>query len=198
MALTRKFLRAMGIEDEKIEQIIEAHSETVDGLKEDIATHKANSEKLEGVQKELDELKAKGDDGYREKYEKEHSDFEAYKADIEKKEAHAAKERAYRDILKSAGIKDKFIDTVMRAEQSTIDALELTDGNFSEPEKLTASVKEAWADFVAVTETRAAGAATPPNNNYGDISKDDFSKMSYRDRLKLYNENQALYNKLTT
>jgi hypothetical protein len=35
MALTRKMLKAMGIEEEKIEQIIEAHAETVDGLKED-------------------------------------------------------------------------------------------------------------------------------------------------------------------
>ena len=33
MALTRKMLKAMGIEDEKIDQIIEAHTETVDALK---------------------------------------------------------------------------------------------------------------------------------------------------------------------
>ena len=35
MALTRKMLKAMGIEEDKIEQIIEAHSETVDSLKAD-------------------------------------------------------------------------------------------------------------------------------------------------------------------
>ena len=34
MSLTRKMLKAMGIEDEKIDQIIEAHTETVDALKE--------------------------------------------------------------------------------------------------------------------------------------------------------------------
>ena len=33
MSLTRKMLKAMGIEEEKIDQIIEAHSETVDSLK---------------------------------------------------------------------------------------------------------------------------------------------------------------------
>ena len=33
MALTRKFLKAMGIEDEKAEEIISAHVETVNGLK---------------------------------------------------------------------------------------------------------------------------------------------------------------------
>ena len=34
MALTRKMLKAMGIEDEKIDQIIEAHTETTDALKQ--------------------------------------------------------------------------------------------------------------------------------------------------------------------
>ncbi|MEE8717538.1 MAG: hypothetical protein SOI24_10925 [Coriobacteriales bacterium] len=37
MALTRKMLRAMGIEDEKADEIIEAHAETVDALKQRIA-----------------------------------------------------------------------------------------------------------------------------------------------------------------
>lgn len=37
MALTRKMLRAMGIKDEKADEIIEAHSETVDALKQKAA-----------------------------------------------------------------------------------------------------------------------------------------------------------------
>lgn len=35
MALTRKLLRSMGIEDEKIDQIIDAHTETVNALKDE-------------------------------------------------------------------------------------------------------------------------------------------------------------------
>ena len=63
MAFTRKMLKAMGIEDEKIDQIIDAHSETVDALKADRDAYKEDAAKLAAVQKELDELKAKGDDG---------------------------------------------------------------------------------------------------------------------------------------
>ena len=33
MALTRRALKAMGIEDEKIDEIITMHTDTVDGLK---------------------------------------------------------------------------------------------------------------------------------------------------------------------
>ena len=39
----------------------------------------------------MDDLKAAGDGGYKEKYEKEHSDFEAYKSGITEKESKAAK-----------------------------------------------------------------------------------------------------------
>ena len=70
MSLTRKMLKAMGIEEEKIDQIIEAHSETVDSLKADRDTYKEDAEKLKTVQKELDDLKAKGDDGWKEKHDK--------------------------------------------------------------------------------------------------------------------------------
>ena len=54
MALTRKFLKAMGIEEEKIEEIISAHSETVTGLKEEAEKYKADAEKLPSVQAALD------------------------------------------------------------------------------------------------------------------------------------------------
>lgn len=35
MPLTRKMLKAMGIEEDKIEQIIEAHADTVDALRDE-------------------------------------------------------------------------------------------------------------------------------------------------------------------
>ena len=82
MAFTRKMLKAMGIEDEKIDQIIDAHSETVDALKADRDTYKEDAAKLAAVQKELDELKAKGDDGYKAKYEAEKAAHDALKADM--------------------------------------------------------------------------------------------------------------------
>ena len=49
---------------------------------DELTKYMSDSEKLPGVQKELDDLKAAGDGGYKEKYEKEHSAFETYKSDI--------------------------------------------------------------------------------------------------------------------
>ena len=57
MALSRKMLRAMGIEDEKIDQIIEAHTESIDALKEQRDQYKVDAEKLPALQKKLEELR---------------------------------------------------------------------------------------------------------------------------------------------
>ena len=54
MALTRKYLTALGIESEKIDEIISAHTETVDGLKEQLRQFEADAKKLPEVQAELD------------------------------------------------------------------------------------------------------------------------------------------------
>ena len=84
MSLTRKMLKAMGIEDEKIDQIIEAHTETVDALKEQRDGYKADADKLPDVQKKLGEtekqLEANGKDSYKVKYDALKEDFEKHTA----------------------------------------------------------------------------------------------------------------------
>ena len=57
MSLTRKLLSTMGLNEDQVEQIIEAHTETVNAIKEERDNFKAEAEKLPGVQKELDKLK---------------------------------------------------------------------------------------------------------------------------------------------
>ena len=61
MALTRKMLKAMGIEDEKVEQIIEEHVESVDALKAERDRYKAGAEEAEGLRRQLEEAKAAGE-----------------------------------------------------------------------------------------------------------------------------------------
>ena len=94
MAFTRKFLKALGLTEEQVDSVVEAHTETVDGLKSQMAGYKADAEKLEGVQKELSDLKAKdGGEDYKSKYDSEHAAFEKYKNDQNAKESAALTER---------------------------------------------------------------------------------------------------------
>ena len=57
MALSRKFLAGMGIEDKQIESIIEAHSDTVTALKNERDNYREKAELVPDLQKQLEEAK---------------------------------------------------------------------------------------------------------------------------------------------
>ena len=180
MSLTRKMLKAMGIEEEKIDQIIEAHSETVDSLKADRDSYKEDAEKLKDVQKELDDLKAKGDDGWKDKYEKLKGEHEQYKSDVLAKETRAAKEAAYRAILKDANLSEKGIEKAVKyAEWDKIELGE--DGKLKGANDHIKAVREEWAEYVTTTTTTGAKTSTPPANNGGKTGKTKEEIMAIRD-----------------
>ena len=197
MAFTRKMLKAMGIEEEKIDQIIDAHSETVDALKADRDAYKEDAAKLAAVQKELDELKAKGDDGYKAKYEAEKAAHDALKADIAAKETKKAKTDAYRELLKGANIDEKRIATILRAEAPTIDKIELdADGKIKNAEQYTESIKSDWADFVVTQSAKGTNTATPPANGGTATTKTKEDILKIKDageRQKAITENPTLF-----
>lgn len=189
MALTRKFLSALGIEADKIDEIINAHTDTVDGLKDELAKAKADAGKLPAVQKELDELKAAaekdGKDPFKVKYEALREDFAAYKKEVEAKETKASKTAVYKALLKEAGVSDKRIDAVLRV--SDVDSLKLDkDGKAEDAEKLLKSIKEEWADFITSDSTKGANTATPPSNNGGSLkTREEIYATDEHGRFKL-------------
>lgn len=180
MSLTRKMLKAMGIEEEKIDQIIEAHSETVDSLKADRDSYKEDAEKLKDVQKELDDLKAKGDDGWKEKHDALKVEFDQYKNDVQEKETKAAKETAYRAILKDANLSEKGIEKAVK--YADWDKIELDeDGKLKGANDHIKAVREEWAEYVTTTTTTGAKTSTPPANNGTGTGKTKEEIMAIKD-----------------
>ena len=202
MSLTRKMLKAMGIEEEKIDQIIEAHSETVDSLKADRDSYKEDAEKLKDVQRELDDLKAKGDDGWKEKHDRLKEEFDQYKNDVQEKETKAAKEAAYRAILKDANLSEKGIEKAIKyAEWDKIELGE--DGKLKDANDHIKAVRDEWAEYVTTTTTTGAKTSTPPVNNGGTkltkaeiYARDEHGryKLSTSERQKALAENPELLN----
>lgn len=162
MSITRKLLKGMGLTDEQVDTIIEAHTETVDGLKADVSRYKADAGKLAGVQKELDDLKAAGDGGYKVKYEKEHSDFEAFKSNITAKETKAAKEKAVRAFFESKNITGANLDLAMRGCGEEMAALELDGDKIKDTKGLDALLSGAYKGLVSTTQQQGANPANPP------------------------------------
>lgn len=181
MALTRIMLKALGIEAEKIEEIINAHTETVDALKAERDGYKADAEKLPQIQKKLDDAEALNAGNWKTKYEKEHSDFDAYKADIAGKAAKEAKTAAYRALLLKAGVSEKRLDSVLKV--TDLSKVEMDGENIKGADDLEKNIKTEWADFISTEGMQGAGSATPPANqgniNYDALSDADFYKATY-------------------
>ena len=198
MSLTRKFLSAFGIEEDKVDEIIKAHTETVDALKEQRDGFKADAEKLPAVQKELNELKAAaekgGEDAYKVKYEALKEDFEAYKREQTEKETHGKKADAYRDLLKEVGISEKRINAVLKV--SDVDSIEFDeDGKVKGVEELKKAIGEEWSDFIVKTEAKGAKTATPPAGS-GKVYKSKDEIMAIKDtkeRQEAIAENHEMF-----
>lgn len=186
--------------DEIENQLVALHLGVVDPLKDDVTRYKTDAEKLPTVQKELDDLKGKGDDGYKEKYESEHKAFEDYKTSVAAEKTTAAKEKALETALKKIGIADKRIATVSKMAKADgfLDALELDEnGTAKDAAKFETSLKDGYGEFVVTTSTQGANTPNPPSNSGGSgITAEAFKKMGYAERLKLKKESPEQYSEL--
>lgn len=170
MALSRKLLRALGIEDEKAEQILDAHKETLEEIQKERDRYKADAEQLPGVQKELAELKEAAEQNaqnpYKAQYESVKNQFDDYKAEVAAKQEKDAKTAAYKKLLADAKVSDKLIDSIMKV--TDVDALELDDkGQFKNAEDLKKSIADEWSGFIVKEETHGAPTLTPPGAGNG-------------------------------
>ena len=168
MAITRRFLSALGIEADKIDEIITAHLETVNELKEDRDKYKADAEKLEDVQKQLDEAQnsAKDNGDYEAKYNEIKAEYDQYKATAEAEKANAKKSTQYRDLLRECGIPEKRLDAVMRLinlDEVSVDK----DGKIEGVEDVKKAIKTDWADYIPADNNQGAKVPAPPTGGDG-------------------------------
>lgn len=166
MALTRKFLKALGIDEDKIDEIISAHGETVTALKDEIEQAKQASGGLEEVTKERDR--------YKQDYEalqktsgdaaKVQAEFDAYKAEVAGEKLKASKDAALDAVLKKAGVERDSFRAQLRKGWN-MDALELDDkGAVKDEEAMIGKIKADYADFIGHVSTNGTPPLTPPSS----------------------------------
>lgn len=172
MALTRKALAVMGIDEAQVDEIIKLHLETVNPIKDERDELKSSVSKLEAVEKELSDLKQATKNGdrspYKVKYEalveqneKLQKEFDDYKDDVKAQADRAARETAYKSLLRQAGIEDKRIDTVTKL--ANLDEIELDEsGAVKDSDKMLEAIKAEWADIIPTITQQGAHTSTPP------------------------------------
>ena len=182
MALSRKFLKAMGLTDEQVDSVVEAHRETVDGLQKSLTTAEEKAKRLDDVEKELDEIKARnsGAEDFKAKYENEHTAFEKYKSEIAAKETRTAKESAVKAYFEKNNIVGTNQAIALRGIKSELDGIELDEkGNIKDTASLDELIKGDYAGLISTTKTEGANTPTPPENTGGSkMTKEQIMKIT--------------------
>ena len=168
MALTRKFLTALGIEADKIDEIITAHSETVSALKAEAEKYKESADALKSVETERDALKAEAEKLKSGDWEKKYTDlkteYDGYKTGVEEKARKAKIEDAYKKLLIGAGISEKRVGAILKVSDMT--KVELNDdGTIKGADDMAKAAREEWSDFIVSTQTVGAHTSTPPQGD---------------------------------
>ena len=174
MAFTRSFLKSMGLSEEQIQAVIDAHLEVVNPLKEDRDKLKQDAANVSDLQKELDSLKS-GED-FKAKYDAEHKAFEDYKNEMKAQAEQAKVQAAYRKLLAEEKISEKRLDAVCRLTDFSKMKLD-KDGNLTDVDKLRESIKSDWSDYITDTIVKGADVENPPKVAKATMTKEDILKI---------------------
>lgn len=185
MAVTRNFLKGMGLTDEQVSAIIDEHASTVQGLKDARDAFKADAEKLAEVQKELDTLRASNGEDWKTKYETLKKTFDDYKTETASREKAEKIRAAYAELLKAAGVDGKRIDAILRITDLSDKELD-ADGHLVDSDKLAEAIKSEWGAFIQQTGTQGAKVETPPDKqNTTLVTKADIYAKDEHGRYKM-------------
>ena len=185
-AKVREILSIAGVDSEHmsaaVDAIIDGNVASVEALREEVAKWKAEAERLAGVQKELDDLRASTDSEWKQKYNTEHEAFEAFKRQTAEQAAHAEKVELYRELLRSEGVAERRIESILRI--TDFSGITVKNGQLDKADDLRAGIRTEWADFIMSTSTKPTSVDTPPDGH----TPSRFENMSLSEKMMYANE----------
>jgi len=149
MAFTRKFLSALGVEAEKIDEIITAHTEVTNALITERDGYKVKAEKYEDVTKERDDFKKKLEETP--DVDKIQKEFEAYKSTVEGEKTTTMKVNALKDALKENGANEKIAKLLLK--EFDLEKVEVEDGKIKDIEEIMKPISEQYSDLLTAQPT---------------------------------------------
>ena len=100
------------------------------------------------------------------KYEALKAEYRDYKAEQTRKAEHETKAGKFREVLRSAGVPDKYHDSICEVSAAIIDGIQIDgDGNTVDADKLASGVKEHWGDFIPVVTVSGTPNTSPTLSN---------------------------------
>lgn len=178
MAITHKFLKALGISEDAAEEIISAHRETVDSIKaeRDELLTKANA--VDTLTAERDKLKHDLEDAQAHSGDagKVQAEFDAYKAQIETEKSNGSKLKLIRAALEKAGANPAAIDLMVNTV--ALDKVELNGDTLKDADSVVNPIKESHAALFGTPIQKGTPQVTPMSGG-----KNAATVMSLKDAL---------------
>ena len=168
--------------DEIENALINLHLGVVDALKDELDTAKAETGKIADLKQQIADLTA--EKGFKEKYEKEHKDFEDYKKSISDKETLAAKETAVKSYFEKKGITGGNLEIAMRGAREEINSAELDGEKIKDTKALDALVAGTFKGLIVSKGTQGANTPNPPagNGQSGTLTRAEIYKRDDKGR----------------
>lgn len=198
MALTRKYLASMGLEQDKIDAIIGEHTDTTDALKAERDKYKAMADEIDGLKSQIKELeKSKADaekhkadaDKYKADYEAEKAAHDKLKSDNAAQAETAKKTAALKKLLKDNSYHDKGLDKIVK--YTDLNSLELDEnGNITNAEKIMADIDGEWGEYKGKTEKFEHVPQNQPNNGGGSNQPSRAAQIAARVHENLYGKSE--------
>lgn len=178
MAITHKFLKALGISEDAAEEIISAHRETVDSIKaeRDELLTKANT--VDTLTAERDKLKHDLEDAQAHSGDagKVQAEFDAYKAQIETEKSNGSKLKLIRAALEKAGANPAAIDLMVNTV--ALDKVELNGDTLKDADSVVNPIKESHAALFGTPIQKGTPQVNPMSGG-----KNAATVMSLKDAL---------------
>lgn len=186
MALTRKFLKALGIEEDKIEEIITAHGETVAALKDEIDKAEQSAKDSAAAAQERDKLqkrvealeKTSGDAA------KVQAEYDAYRQQVETDKANAGKKALIKKALEDAHANPAAIDLMLGTVK--LDEVELDGEALKDAEAVLKPIREAHAGLFGTVQNQGTPPLNPPAGD-GKMTRESFEKLPLSKRMEYIN-----------
>ena len=186
MALTRKFLKALGIEEDKIEEIITAHGETVAALKDEIDKAEQSAKDSAAAAQERDKLqkrvealeKTSGDAA------KVQAEYDAYRQQVETDKANAGKKALIKKALEDAHANPAAIDLMLNTVK--LDDVELDGEALKDAEAVLKPIREAHAGLFGTGQNQGTPPLNPPGGD-GKMTRESFEKLPLSKRMEYIN-----------
>lgn len=184
--LNRKFLKALGINDEQADAIIEAHTDVTSVLvkeRDEARTKNGDSEKLTA---EVEKLKQAVASAKAEGAAEVQAKFEAFKNQVQTERDNASKATAVKTALREAGVqRDDFLELLM----AKVDLSTVTMDNGSIADKaFVDTLKNQYAGCFGKIENKGADPSNPPGQGNQNMSKEEFFKLPLDKQMAYANE----------